>query len=87
MQDVKEGDVIFSLPLDMVLAHRSSEEEFDAQLGENLDEFTALSVKLLRERAQGEESPYHHYLQVGCLASKAVQMKKPRSPSPETFVT
>jgi len=86
MQDVKEGDVIFSLPLDMVMAHRSSEEEFNAQLGENLDEFTALSVKLLGERAQGEESPYHHYLQVGCLVSKAVQMNKPRSLSPETFV-
>ena len=64
VQEIKEGDVICSIPLDLVLAHKSDEEEFATQLGENLDEFTALAVKLLRERAQGERSRYHPHIQV-----------------------
>ncbi|CAL5220493.1 g2521 [Coccomyxa viridis] len=62
--DIEDGDVICSIPLDLVLAHKSDDEEFTTQLGENLDEFTALAVKLLRERAQQERSPIHPHIQV-----------------------
>ena len=64
VQDIEDGDVICSIPLDLVLAHKSDDEEFTTQLGENLDEFTALAVKLLRERAQQERSPIHPHIQV-----------------------
>lgn len=57
---------MFSLPLDIALVHRSSDEDFNKALGENLDEFTAMSVKLLRERAQAQQSPFHSYIEVAC---------------------
>lgn len=65
MQDIREGGVIFSLPLDIVLVHKSAEQEFNSTLGENLDEFTAMAVKLLREREEAHASPLHPYIQVG----------------------
>ncbi len=64
VQDIEDGDVICSIPLDLILAHKSDDEEFATQLGENLDEFTALAVKLLRERAQQQRSRYHPHIQV-----------------------
>ena len=60
-KDVKNGDVIFSIPLDLVLACGPG---FDAQLGTNMDEITPLAVKLLSERALQQQSPYHPYIQV-----------------------
>lgn len=65
MQDVREGEVIFSLPLDIVLEHKSTEQDFNSLLGENLDEFTAMAVKLLRKREEAHASPLHPYIQVG----------------------
>ena len=52
------------MPLDLVLVHKSDETELNSQLGENLDEFTAMAVKLLRERAQLQQSFYYPYIQV-----------------------
>ena len=57
VQDIEDGDVICSIPLDLILAHKSDDEEFATQLGENLDEFTALAVKLLRRAGAAAAQP------------------------------
>ena len=57
------------MPLDLVLTHKDDEEEFNAELGDNLDEFTAMAVKLLRERAQLQHSRYYPYIQVQSQAA------------------
>ncbi len=69
MQDIKAGELILTVPQDLVLAHRSDEEAFNAELEENLDDFTAIAVKLLRERAQLQHSRYYPYIQVRLLAT------------------
>ena len=56
------------MPMDLVLAHKSNEEDFNSELGDNLDEFTALAVKLLKERAQLQQNRYYTYIQVQLLA-------------------
>ena len=64
LQDIKEGGQLFSLPMDICLVHKSTEEAFHKGLGEGLDEFTAMAAKLMRERSQQQESIHYHYIQV-----------------------
>ncbi len=77
MQDTREGEVIFSLPLDIVLVHKSTEQNFTSTLGENLDEFTAMTVKLLRERNKAHASPLYPYIKVGTLSPLFLSCKYP----------
>ena len=77
MQDVREGEVVFSLPLDIILEHKSTEQDFNTMLGENLEEFTAMAVKLLREREKANASPLHPYIQVGIQPAPFYPCKHP----------
>ena len=71
LQDIKEGGQLFSLPMDICLVHKSTEEAFNKGLGEGLDEFTAMAAKLMRERSQQQESIHYHYIQVLILHQSA----------------
>ena len=66
VQDVKAGDIIFSMPIGLIegFSRICLKEAFKSQLGDNLDESTPLAVKLLRERALQEQSRYYPYIQV-----------------------
>ena len=64
MQDIREGELLFSLPMDICLVHKSTDEDFHKGLGKGLDEFTAMAAKLMRERSQQQHSKYYHYIQV-----------------------
>ena len=64
LKDVKEGGLIFSLPMDICLVHKSTEKDFNEGLGKGLNEATAMAAKLMRERSQQQQSKYYHYIQV-----------------------
>ena len=73
VQNIKDGERIYTIPQDLVLTLRSDEKAFNAELGEKPDDVdelaTAMAVKLLRERAQLQQSRYYPYIQVRLLAT------------------
>ena len=64
MQNVKYGDIIFSIPLDLVVWQSPLVIINSQDQAEDLDDFTSLALRLLNERTQREQSRYYPYIQV-----------------------
>lgn len=69
-RDIKEGDELFTLPLDLLLTKDAAKKAFGADvITEGLSEYIAIALLLVSERAKGEDSFWSSY--IGVLPSVA----------------
>lgn len=62
-KDIKEGDELFKLPLDLILTKARAVEEFsDSVITEDTSEYIAIALLLIKEKSKGEESFWKPYI-------------------------
>lgn len=64
-REIKEGDELFALPINLLLTKDAAQKEFGADvITEELSEYIAIALLLVAERAKGEKSFWKPYLDV-----------------------
>eukprot|EP00903_Cladosiphon_okamuranus_P014462 g13418.t1 len=64
-REIKEGDELFTLPIDLLLTKDAARNEFGADIiTEDLSEYIAIALLLVHEKARGKDSFWSSYIGV-----------------------
>ncbi|CAN0577019.1 unnamed protein product, partial [Ectocarpus sp. 12 AP-2014] len=64
-REIKEGDELFTLPIDLLLTKDAAKKEFGADvITEDLSEYIAIALLAVHEKAKGKDSFWSSYIGV-----------------------